>query len=209
MGSLMTDTFSEIDRRAFRHDVVDGLTEMTMALFFLVPAFTLREPAFNWMIILPILLMGPWLKKLRARHTWPRIGYVKPRGENASQMLIGMAIYTAVVLAVVGVGIFVFRGEIRPGMIRQVSPLIASVLFGGGLLYAAGRSGLRRYYVLLALSLALGIALTIAEIPGRYASVQIYLLGMGAIIFTVGLITFIHFIRTHPIRDLGEADHAE
>jgi len=205
----MSNTFTEIDHRAFRHDVVDGLSEIAMAFFFLVPAFTIREPAFGWMIIFPVLFMGPWLKKLRARHTWPRIGYVKPRGENAGEMLIGMAVYVFVVLAVVGVGIFVFRGEIKPGLIRQVSPLIASVLFGGGLLYAAGRSGLRRYYVLLGLSLALGIALTAVTVPGRYLSVQIYLLGMGAITFAVGLITFIHFIRTHPIRDLGEADDAE
>jgi len=204
----MPKTFAEIDRRAFRHDVVDGLTEMAMALFFLVPAFTVREPAFNWMIIFPILFMGPWLKKLRARHTWPRIGYVEPRGENAGRMLIGMAIYVALVLAVVGAGIFAIRGEIRPGLIRQVSPLIASLFFGGGLLYAAGRSGLRRYYVLLGLSLALGATLTVVEIPGRYLSLQIYLLGMGAITFLVGLITFIHFIRTHPVRDLDEVDDA-
>ena len=77
--------------------------------------------------IRPLTDGTPGLKKLRARQTWPRIGYVEPRGENAGQMLIGMAIYTAVVLAVVGVGI----------------------------------------------------------------------------------ITFIHFILTHPIRDLEEADHAE
>ena len=205
----MNDTFTEIDRRAFRHDVADGLTEIAMAFFFLVPAFTLREPAFNWMIILPILLMGPWLKKFRARHTWPRIGYVEPRGENAGEMLTGMAVYVLVVLAAVGAGLLAIRGEIRPGLIRQVSPLIAAVLFGGGLLYAAGRSGLRRYYVLLGLSLALGVALTVIEIPGPYLTVQIYLLGMGAITFTVGLITFVHFIRTHPILDLGEVDDAE
>jgi len=205
----MSNTFTEIDRRAFRHDVVDGLSEIAMAFFFLVPAFTIREPAFGWMIILPVLLMGPWLKKLRARHTWPRIGYVEPRGENAGEMLIGMAVYVAVVLAVVGAGVFIFRGEIKPGLLRQVSPLIASILFGGGLLYAAGRSGLRRYYVLLGLSLALGIALTAVTVPGRFLSVQIYLLGMGVIIFAVGLITFVRFIRTHPIIDLGDADDAE
>ena len=129
----MTGTITEIDRRAFRHDVVDGLTEIAMALFFLVPAFTLREPAFSWMIILPILFMGPGLKKFRARHTWPRIGYVEPRGENASQMLVGMAIYVAVVLVVVGTTIFILRGEIRPGMVRQVSPLLASLFVGAGL----------------------------------------------------------------------------
>ena len=124
----MSTTITEIDRRAFRHDVVDGLSEIAMAFFFLVPAFTVREPAFSWMIILPILLMGPWLKRLRARHTWPRIGYVEPRGENAGAMLKGMAIYVAAVAGIVGAGLFILRGEIYPGLIRQVSPLLDSEL---------------------------------------------------------------------------------
>lgn len=205
----MNDGMASIDRRAFRHDVVDGLSEIAMALFFLVPAFTIREPAFSWMIILPVLFMGPWLKKLRARHTWPRIGFVEPRGEKAGEMLIGMAVYVVIVLAVVGAGIFVLCGEIRPGLVRQVSPLIASLFFGGGLLYAAGRSGLRRYYVLLGLSLTLGAALTVVEIPGHYLNLQIYLLGMGVITFAVGLITFIHFIRSHPVRSTEEVDDDE
>ena len=86
--------------------------------------------------------------------------------------------------------------------------MIASIFFGAGLLYAAGRSGLRRYYVLLGLSLVLGVTLTVMEFPGRYLSLQVYLVGMGAITFVVGLITFVHFIRSHPIRDLEETDHA-
>jgi len=196
MGNL-----NEIDRRAFRHDVVDGLTEIAMAFFFLVPAFTLKNPAFSWMIILPILLMGPWLKRIRARTTYPRIGYVEPRGENAGKMFRGMAIYVLVVLAVVAVAIFFWRGQLTSGSVRRVAPLLASLLFGGGLLYAAGRSGLRRYYVLLAASVALGAVLTVFPTPGRYASVQIYLLAMGLIIFLVGTVTFAHFLRTHPVRD--------
>jgi len=200
----MTDGFTEIERRAFRHDVADGLTEIAMALFFLVPAFAIREPAFTWMIILPILFMGPWLKRLRNRHTWPRIGYVKPRQEHAGRLFVGMGIYATVATAVVGAGVLACRGEITPGLVRQVSPLLASLLFGGGLLYAAGRSGLRRYYLLLGLSVALGATLTFLQLPGRYLSLQIYLLGMGATTFVVGVATFLHFIRTHPVRDLEE-----
>ena len=198
---------NEIDRRAFRHDVVDGLTEIAMALFFLVPAFTLRNPAFSWMIILPILFMGPWLKRIRARTTYPRIGYVEPRGENAGEMLRGMAIYVLVVSVAVAVAVFIWRGQLTPGSIRRVAPLLASLFFGGGLLYAAGRSGLRRYYVLLVASVALGLVLTIFPVSGRYASVQVYLLVMGLIVFCVGLATFAHFLKTHPVRDDAEDDH--
>ena len=201
------NNMNEIDRRAFRHDVVDGLTEIAMAFFFLVPAFTLRNPAFSWMIILPILFMGPWLKRIRARTTYPRIGYVEPRGENAGQMLRGMAIYVLVVFVVIAVAIFIWRGQLTSGSVRRVAPLLASLLFGGGLLYAAGRSGLRRYYLLLVISIGLGVTLTFFPIPGRYLSVQIYLAAMGTIVFLVGLITYLHFLKTHPVRDEVEDDH--
>lgn len=87
------------------------------------------------------------------------------------------------------------------------SSRIASLFFGGGLLYAAGRSGLRRYYVLLVASVGLGAVLTIFPVSGRYASVQIYLLVMGLIVFCVGLVTFAHFLKTHPVRDDAEDDH--
>jgi hypothetical protein len=198
---------NEIDRRAFRHDVADGLTEIAMALFFLVPALTLRNPAFSWMIILPILFIGPWLKRIRARTTYPRIGYVEPRGEKAGELLRGMAIYVLVVLAAAAVAIFIWRGQLTTDWVRRVAPLLASLFFGGGLLYAAGRSGLRRYYVLLVASIALGAVLTIYPAPGRYASVRIYLLVMGLIVFIVGLVTFAHFLKTHPVR--GDAEEED
>jgi hypothetical protein len=106
----------------------------------------------------------------------------------------------------VAVAIFIWRGQLTPGSVRRVAPLLASVFFGGGLLYAAGRSGLRRYYVLLVASVVLGAVLTIFPVPGRYASVQIYLLAMGLIVFLVGLVTFLLFLKTHPVRDEAEDD---
>ncbi len=113
------------------------------------------------MTILPILVLGPVLRKIRARTTYPRIGYVRPAGEKPAELFRGMAFYALGVAVVVALGMLLWRGQITPGLVRQVSPLLASLLFGGGLLYAAGRSGLRRYYLLFAVSLALGICLTI------------------------------------------------
>lgn len=201
---MINEAQHEIDRRAFRHDMVDGLTEIAMSLFFLVPAITLRNPAFSWMIIIPILVFGPVIRKIRARSTYPRIGYVEPRGEKPAELFRGIAVYALVVASVVAVGAFLWRGQLTPGLVRQVSPLFASLLFGGGLLYAAGRSGLRRYYVLFAISVAIGAALVFTKVSGRYHSLQLYLLAMAVILFFFGLATFLHFIKTHPMRDLQE-----
>ena len=101
---MINEAQHEIDRRAFRHDMVDGLTEIAMSLFFLVPAITLRNPAFSWMIIIPILVFGPVIRKIRARSTYPRIGYVEPRGEKPAELFRGIAVYALVVASVVAVG---------------------------------------------------------------------------------------------------------
>jgi hypothetical protein len=202
----MNQALNEIDRRAFRHDMVDGLTEVAMGLFFLVPAISLGNPAFSWMIILPILFLGPGLKKIRARHTYPRIGFVEPRGEKPAELFRGMALYTLGAVVAIAVGVFLWRGQITPGLVRQVAPLLASLLFGGGLLYAAGRSGLRRYYLLIAISVGLGTSLVFVTLPGRYHSVQIYLIVMAVILFLFGMATFVHFLKTHPVRVAEEAE---
>lgn len=204
----MDKALNEIDRRAFRHDVVDGLTEMAMALMFLVLVIIWQTPAMMWMIILPILVIGPGLRKIRARTTYPRIGYVKPRAERSADLFRGMAFYTLGAVVLVALGVVVWKGELSPGLVRQASPFLASLLFGGALLYTAGRSGLLRYSLLFAVSLALGAGLTYAAVPGRYQGLQIYFVVMAILFFVVGLSTFVLFLKKHPLREGREDEHA-
>jgi hypothetical protein len=198
-----------VDSRAFRHSLRDGLTDIAMALFFLVPILIVEQPAFSWMIVLPILFFGPWLRRIRARHVWPRIGYVEPRGEQPKQLATGIVVYTLAVAATIALALVIAHGEISPALLRQVSPLLASMLFGGGLIYTARRSGMRKYLALTALSLALGACLAALDIPGRYTGLQLYLAGMGAIMLAVGVATFLSFLRDHPVREPEEAGHAD
>ncbi len=62
--------------------------------------------------------------------------------------------------------------------------------------------------MLFAVSVALGAGLTWYPVPGRYHSLQIYLLTMAVIMFVTGLVTFVHFLRTNPVRDLEEDENA-
>lgn len=203
----MNQTLQRIDRRAFSHDMSDGLTEIAMAIVFLVLIVIWHNPGFMWMTILPILVIGPGLRKIRARTTYPRIGYVKPRGEKPAELFKGIALYAVGVTAAVGLGITLWQGRMTTGVVRQFSPFLASLLFGGGLLYAAGRSGLRRFYVLFAISVALGIWIAFANEPGSYDGLQTYLVSMAAIFFVFGLLTFVVFLRKNPVREVTEDGH--
>ena len=180
-----------------------------MALVFLVLIIIGHDPGFMWMTSLPILVIGRGLRKVRVRTTYPRIGYVKPRGEKPAELFRGMILYALGAAAVVGLGVFLWQGRLTPGLVRQMSPLLASLLFGGGLLYAAGRSGLRRYYVLFTFSLALGAWIAFVESTEGYDGIQIYAAAMAAILVVFGSLTFAMFLRKHPVRDVTEDDHGD
>jgi len=205
----MNSTTVTVDTRAFRHSLRDGLTDIAMSLFFLVLILMVANPAMSWLIILPILFFGRWIRRIRARHVWPRIGYVEPRGEKPRELATGIAVYSAAVFATLALALVIAHGEVSPALLRQISPLLASLLFGGGLIYTAQRSGLRKYLALTILSLVLGAGLTALDIPGRYTGLQFYLAGMGAIMLVVGTATFILFLRNHPVREVDEARHAD
>lgn len=205
----MTAHRAAIDTRAFRHSLSDGLTDIAMALFFLVPMLMVRQPAFGWLVILPVLFIGPWVRRIRARHVWPRVGYVEPRGEDSRELAIGIVVYSLAVFATLALALVIARGDLNPALLRQVSPLLASLLFCGGLLYTARRSGLRRYLVLAWVSVALGAGLAALDPPGRYTGLQLYLAGMGTVMFALGTVTFILFLRAHPVREHEEAPDAD
>jgi hypothetical protein len=203
----MNQVLREIDRRAYRHEMVDGLTEIAMALVFLVLVIIWHKPGLMWMIILPILALGPGLRKIRSRTTYPRIGYVQPKGEKSAELFRGMALYVLGAVVMVTVGVFLWHGKVDSELIRQVSPLLASLLFGGGLLYAAGRSGLRRFYGVFAISVILGGWISFTSEPGSYDGVQKYLVVMAAILVVLGLATFAVFLQKNPVRDATENEH--
>ncbi len=153
---------------------------------------------------LTILILGPGLRTIRARHVYPRIDYVEVKGENPKALFRGMAIYTLFTMTATGLAIYIFRGGLPPDAIRRVSPLIAAVLFGGGLSYAAGKTGLRRYTVLFVIGITLATALVIAPIEGRYLNLQIFFVSMGLVSLITGSVLYLYFLRTHPVRDPEE-----
>jgi hypothetical protein len=193
-----------LEERAFRHEMEDGVIELFAATVFLIPAFTLRQPAFSWMVALPILFGRRIIQRIRSRVTYPRIGFVEARRDPPAELFGGIAFWTVAALALVGAILFTGRGLLDPSSWRTFAPLLAGLLTSGGFVYAAQRSGLRRYFWFGAFAIAWGCTLSLLPGAPGYWRVQSFLLGMAGFSLLAGLVLMALFVRRYPIASNGE-----
>ncbi len=198
---------NSVDRLAYRESLQDGLADMMMASFFIVPAVVVDRPAMNWLFLVPLLLLGPVHRTLRRRYVEPRLGYAELQGEKPGRLFLGIACFGVGVVAILAL-ILLGLGDIGdPGQWRRWAAGLAGVMFAGGLLYAGRRSGLPSYHLLALISAIGGILLALFIDSGSYRGLRVYLLGMGVIVFCFGLLRFTRFIRNNPIRQEESNGH--
>ena len=199
----------EVARRPRKYWNVDGLPELVMGLLWVVwgGAWLLggtlpRDGRWNvyWLFV-PAALVGSaafavWLiKRLKARFTFPRTGYVEWKEPNRRDRLgaAAVALMTAVVLVRVA-GADEPRGNV-------------AAMMGGILALAFVVSSLRQraahHLGLAAVALALGIAL--GETPGGWMSVNLFFVTLGAAAALLGAARLAIFLRRHPSPRVGEA----
>ena len=92
-----------------RETYLDGLLELAIGGVLFIVALATGRPAFYWTYLAAILILGPGLQRLKARYTYPRIGYVKfpdedPKslGKGIASWVIGVFLLVAVVLTLSG-----------------------------------------------------------------------------------------------------------
>lgn len=189
------------DQLAYRESLQNGLADMMIASFFIVPAVVIDRPALAWLYLVPLILLGPVYRSARRRYIEPRIGYVELQSEPPGRLLGGIAIFGISAVVLLGL-VLLFLGDAGdPSQWRRWSPALAGVLFGGGLVYAGRRSGLLRYHLLALVSSTGGVLLTLYLNSGSYLGLRIHLLVMGILVFGNGLLLFSRFTRTHPIHE--------
>jgi hypothetical protein len=185
----------EYDRIAFRHTVLDGLTEIFLGLFLILFVLLLDRSAFVLLLLALVFASVPIVRLMQRRFTYPRIGYVQPRQEKPIQFL-GMILFTIVVIgALLIMSVLTGRGI---ELIGKAYPAVAGFLCAGGLWYAASRSGLSRFTVHAFVSVALGLVLEIVT-DGSFGSSRYYFGAMGGYLLASGLVAFVLFLMRHPV----------
>ena len=193
------DRMERLRRDTWRDVHQDGLTELVAGVVLMVVALAVARPAFHWWYLGVIVVLGPGLNRVRARFTYPRIGYAKLPSEKGTRLGRGVLLWFVGTFLAVALGLALL-GVLGDRMAwRRAAPALGGLLFAGGFLYLAGRTGLKRVYALAAASAATGLLLVWPEIEGAYANLRVWALVMALLCFAVGGVVFFRFVRRNPV----------
>jgi len=190
---------SDVKLTAGREAHMDGLTEVMSGFLLFIVALATGRPAFYWTYLVAILLLGPGLQRIRARVTYPRIGYVKLPAENPRRLRSGIAIWVLGVFLAAAVSLALIGHATDNLAWRRLAPAIAGLLFSGGFAYLARQSGLTRHWVLATLSVVTGIAMVLPRIVEPYGNLRVWALVMGLLCLLGGAEVLRRFVRDHPL----------
>lgn len=195
-------------RRSVHRDVHrDGLTEMVAGVVLFIVALATGRPAFYWTYLVVVVLLSRGLEWLRQRHTYPRIGLVRLEAEDRRAFSRGIAAWVvgAVVLVALVLALLGLVGDNLAW--RRASPALAGMLFAGGLLHLARRTGLARIYGLTAASVVTGAIMVWPVVPTPYGNLRVWALLMSLLCLGVGGVAFGRFVRDTPVLE-GWGDDA-
>ena len=189
----------DIRRAAERETYRDGIMEIVIGGLFFIVALVTGRPAFYWTYLIAILILGPGLQKLKARFTYPRIGYVRLPDEEPSRLRRGLLTWVLGVFLLVAVAL-TLTGHITDSLAwRRAAPALGGMLFAGGFVYMAQRSHLWRHYVLAAASASFGLLMAWPLEPEPYDNLRVWALLMALLSLAMGAYVLQRFVRENPI----------
>lgn len=197
--TIAADTIARLRTEVWRDVHRDGLTEVVAGVALFIVALAMGRPAFYWTFLALILVLGRGLPWLRARYTYPRIGFAELPRESGRRLGWGMAAWFAAVLVVVALGLALLGGIGDNLAWRRAAPALGGSLAAGGFLDLARRTGLRRVYGLAAASVVTGVLVALQDIEGAYANVRVWALLMALLCWVTGGLAFRRFVRHTPI----------
>lgn len=194
----------EIEKKSWRYSEQDGLTEVSLGLL-LVGVGILRSIGGLWggvvtgvYSVLFVVVIIRVLEIVRREFTYPRVGRVKVLRDSPKKTVMGIFTYGFIVAALMAVAVFVVFGEISADVIYRSTPIFLAIMILGGMAYAHGKSGSRRYYVYAAIALAAAPSFSLIDFGARMAGLGYYLLFMGSLFIAIGLAIFVRFLQKYP-----------
>jgi amino acid transporter len=193
----------EIERRARTAGYDDGLLEIFAAVVLLVIALGwAASPGLVGILAAFIVLFG-WkvVDRVKARVTYPRIGYYRERADeprsSAKGMLLSMGgAFVVMIIAIAAVGDLSDAAEWR-----RAAPLLSGMLLAAGFWYAGEQSGLIRHRAVAGVSVVWGALLWWLGSGADYSGVIWHLIGLSVPLAAVGIWSLFRFTRTHPVSE--------
>ena len=204
-------TVEHYERRSAAAPYRDGILELMEAVLFIgfAAVWEAGRGEILALLAVPIILGGGFaLKWLKDRITEPRIGYAEPRTPEQGSPWGGIAFF-AVGAVLFAAAIGLFGGFDDPASWRRWAPFLSGYLIGGGFVYLAGASRLRRYWVLAAISVVVGTLVSLRSDGGSYQPVAAYFLVTAAVLAGFGGTELTMFLRRYPRLDNDPDDAAD
>jgi hypothetical protein len=203
---MISNDLNKIEQKVYRNSQQDGLLDLFSGLSMLAIAGAVGKIFMPLFFIVPLLLLGPVMRRIKTRVTYPRIGFSQPVPEKPGKLLGGIFAFIFVLFALTAV-ILTSTGSIGDFDVWQKwLPTFIGTLLVGMYFSLAGKSGQVRYYILAAASFVSGFAISIYHGNPDMAGLMIYFVSMGLISAVTGTITFLLFLKKFPVQQSGEVD---
>ena len=192
----ISEEFKRFDRLAFRHSILDGVSEMVLGLYLALLAALLHLVPVVLVAALGVFVLPAAVQFIQQRYISGRIGFVEPLPPPAKQLVGGMALY---LIAVIAGAIAVLRlSGHELGALNQWYPVVAGFCCAGGFWYAASRSGLVRFRAHAIFAVSLGFVFQ-TLVDGSFSGLQPYFEVMGGYLLLSGVVVLVRFLHRYPV----------
>jgi hypothetical protein len=185
----------EVERKAWQSYLQDGLAEVFLGALLLLAFLAGVSGERRFFVYIPMLLMGPALLLAKRLITVPRLGHVKFGQERRARKRKLLVVVAAAVIVTLVLLAVTMRGALPAEWIREHHSLVSFGLGGMIALVFAATAYWKDYPRLYLVGLIIGAAFTLTEL----FDTPVPLLVAGAIVFLVGLVILIRFVRKFPI----------
>jgi hypothetical protein len=205
----MQSNLSDVDQRVKRYWYTDGIGELSggsmfilLGIYFALQEFLGQNSIVGGILQVSLILVmiggmaiSRWLvNTLKTRLTYPRTGYVEYQVNegNMRSRWIWVAILAFTVSALTMVFVRLFQSF--DSIVAVTGVAVGLIL----VILRAKSSGLTRFYVLGAISIAFGLALSITGLPNGYSLGLFYGL-MGVSFMLSGGLTLRRYLEENPL----------
>jgi hypothetical protein len=210
----MQTNLSDVEQRIRRYWYTDGIGELIgggmfilLGIYFALQEFVGQGSTLGRILQVSLILLmiaGAWVSRklvngLKTRLTYPRTGYVEYR-VNKNDTRWGRIWVAGLAFGISGLTMVFVR------LFQSFDSIVAVTGVAVGLILVVLRaksSGLARFYILGAVSLVLGLALSVSGLPNAYSLGLFYGL-MGVCLIISGGWTLRRYLKENPLpADLG------
>ena len=205
----MQTNFSDVEQRVKRYWFSDGIAELSgggmfllLGIYFALQQFLGQDSTVGGFLqasLALIMIGGAYLSRrlvnsLKTRITYPRTGYVEyqtdPKSARSRPLLVMLLAFAVSALSIAFVRMF----QSFDSMVAVTGVVVGMIL----VLLRAKVSGLARFYILGAVSMILGIVLSVSGLSNGYSLGLFYGL-MGVCFMISGGLTLQHYLNENPL----------